>query len=507
MPQDDHSGKGRSRRSKHTLALSSLRSGVSPSPSSDDKLFNTEDITVSSGEHPERHDEASDQHRETGFGTNHEEPVSADAGLQPSPPVPAQEGSKLHPIRPLWFPKAGRTKYSLTQDMDTNRPPPAVVAEDGDAGSISRLDYYKDECKTLLDLAIAPIPRMPPVFHTDFAAHTKGVTQSERNIASDPDLKLEYVVFVPDMLERARQEIVERLKNVVLDWNNLEHVFFAARCLPIVWEPVLPKKVWREFDVGTWCLQTMFRPTLALLRTFPPRGHGDPSISRWNQSPYPSLCGAPQYDLTADIFGAPQRPKTAKKKAGTTEETTRTIIIPDGLVVSNVVPHKDLSDKPAVKPEVLATMEIKTPNVWLSTLFLGIADDFVPIQVSGDVRPGVAARRTPREKPRTLHFEFPHDDEDLHDKRALILSQTWNQLVGWKSFHASLSCHRSSIFCMRSAAHPNTLYISKVHSYSHHPNLYTLCLWADAAGLWEGTIDLPAPDRNNALNILTQPSS
>ncbi len=58
---------------------------------------------------------------------------------------------------------------------------------------------------------------------------------------------------------------------------------------------------------------------------------------------------------------------------------------------------------------------------------------------------------------------------------------------------AALTSHENSIFFMRSAEHPHTLYVSKLHRSADHPNLALFCLLGVASNLLVAPT-LPAPD-------------
>ncbi|RDX41252.1 hypothetical protein OH76DRAFT_1412278 [Lentinus brumalis] len=397
--------------------------------------------------------------------------------------------------------------------------PPA----DGDS---EKVRGWKETYKTAADLFLkSTMPRMPPVYDQSRLTNTKEMTKPEFYIPLQDCLR--YIVYWPNLLDKAIQEAIRLLSALKLDWNNPEHIIFAAYCLPDMFGPLLPEKINSETDVVSWSDGGISRPALVAFRacTLLPF----PRISIFGGLKVPRLTSAPAGEINPDrlivreveILDAAValareqaekaerklaederkadlesmgyevervRPK-AKKTTKTRGKTTSTRSVNAGTTTSTRQANPGTTrqanaestgnetktkrakkpsgvhkkDDKVAKPIPLLTIEAKTHRVWSDKCFASIFE--MPIDSGVEAHP--------------MRFAWPKTINDQANSETRVIIQVWGQMTYYKVNYAILSCYESSVFLMREG---DTLYVSRKYSYEENPQLKALAHFLLAAG-------------------------
>lgn len=180
----------------------------------------------------------------------------------------------------------------------------------------------------------APLPQLPRSCNSKGTNQTKQTSKAEVEQIT-PSQRLRYIVYCPNLLDDLKERTSSCLCSVHLDLQRHDHLIFAAHCLPELATSILPRIICIEEDVTTWVKHAILRPVVASLRAlaWDPDGISG-VITHSFPTTMPSISTAIQEGIIPDLL------------------FLRAPMIDD-------IPGR-------VEPETLATIELKTPNLFRS---------------------------------------------------------------------------------------------------------------------------------------------
>ncbi|KAI9060726.1 hypothetical protein FKP32DRAFT_1678682 [Trametes sanguinea] len=366
------------------------------------------------------------------------EPMHGEADKSGFPHEGKDDDTGVRPTQgaPIPSPSGLAEKAGVPVSLETNSQsrPATVLDRNG----------IREKFKTIQDLITTPMPYMPAVFHSGYVNATKRTTQFEKEVLLSAD-SLKRIVHLPTMLTDLDAAGKRLASSYTLDWDDPEHILLAASCMPDNHPGSLPRTIWIEGDVVTWCDATILRPATGALRACK---RADGRLVNTLPYEHPSLSSSPS------------------GKA-----------IPDRILVQATKIYSEPGKADKSMPVATATIEIKTPNVLSVDLLFG--DRFQP---DGSQEPYVT--------------QYELVESDIASR---ILMQLQSQMVFKKVFVAVLSSHDTTIIFRRYPSEPDTLYMSspcRSSEWKHvHPTFAAFCSFALADGL----IDLSTLGGGNAL--------
>lgn len=193
--------------------------------------------------------------------------------------------------------------------------------------------------RTLHDLLQAKPPPTPAVYKRGAMTSTKHITKSEVGLGER--LPLRRIVFLPRLVDQLFPIAQDMLDHFRIRLDDPVHSRFITHVLPEIPISLLPRKVFTERDIASWCDSTIFRPALAALRAV--------MIGRiaLEENPiYPYLSSSPTSTITPDAQLVCKGDQTSDE----TESVVKLIIEHKSQSIANAI-FADLFKKPDDFPE------------------------------------------------------------------------------------------------------------------------------------------------------------